>query len=163
MCLCTHCCSAKAVSITYSKCVYVAFSYPACNAHAPYCHLWPIQLYSTFPPYLINSMNLEIKVMEHKMHVLIFPTNLYEKSVILRRTEWNIIRNIDWSSCTVLLFLSELNKTWIFSRDFKKIHKYQISWDSVQWDPSCFMQTNRYDKVNSHLCQFCKRTKICNS
>jgi hypothetical protein len=43
--------------------------------------------YSTFPHYLINSMILEIKVMENKMHVLIFPTNVYEKSVIVRRTE----------------------------------------------------------------------------
>jgi len=22
----------------------------ACNVHAPYCHLWPVRLYSTFPP-----------------------------------------------------------------------------------------------------------------
>ena len=29
--------------------------YPACNAHAPYCHLWPAPLYSIFPHYLING------------------------------------------------------------------------------------------------------------
>jgi len=23
--------------------------YPACNAHAPYCHLWPVWLYTIFP------------------------------------------------------------------------------------------------------------------
>ena len=23
--------------------------YPACNAHAPYCHLWPASLYNIFP------------------------------------------------------------------------------------------------------------------
>jgi len=22
--------------------------YPACNAHAPYCHLWPLRLYNIF-------------------------------------------------------------------------------------------------------------------
>jgi len=28
--------------------------YPACNAHAPYCQLWPAcPLYSIFPHYLI--------------------------------------------------------------------------------------------------------------
>jgi len=27
--------------------------YPACNAHVPYCHLWPAWLYNIFPHYLI--------------------------------------------------------------------------------------------------------------
>ena len=29
--------------------------YPACNAHVPYCHLWPAPLYSIFPHHLING------------------------------------------------------------------------------------------------------------
>jgi len=29
--------------------------YPACNAHAPYCHLWPAPLYHNFPHYLIKG------------------------------------------------------------------------------------------------------------
>jgi len=29
--------------------------YPGCNAHAPYCHLWPDSLYKGFPFYLING------------------------------------------------------------------------------------------------------------
>ena len=49
-----HCCSGKAVIInTFSVCV-CRLSYPACNANAPYCHLWPVRLYSIFP-YLING------------------------------------------------------------------------------------------------------------
>ena len=31
-------------------------SYPECSAHVPYCHLWPVRLYSIFPHYLIISM-----------------------------------------------------------------------------------------------------------
>jgi len=27
--------------------------YPACNAHAPYCHLWPVRMCSIFQHYLI--------------------------------------------------------------------------------------------------------------
>ena len=44
---CNHCCSGKVISITYSECVF-SLRYPACNAHAPYCHLWPARLYYIF-------------------------------------------------------------------------------------------------------------------
>jgi len=32
-----------------------SFCYPACKAHAPYCHMWSTLLYNTFPHYLING------------------------------------------------------------------------------------------------------------
>ena len=37
-----RCSSGKARSSTYCACVcFCSLRYPACNAHAPYCHLWP--------------------------------------------------------------------------------------------------------------------------
>jgi len=33
--------------------LYSWLNYPASNAHAPFCHLWPVPLYHIFPHYLI--------------------------------------------------------------------------------------------------------------
>jgi len=49
-----HFCSGKAISFTYWECA-CTLSYPSCNAHAPYCHLWPTLLYYIFPHYLKNG------------------------------------------------------------------------------------------------------------
>jgi len=70
-----HCRSGKAISITYSECV-CSLRYPACNAHAPYCHLWPVRLYNIFPPYpKICTIFFGKKVLDNKMCVLIFSTS----------------------------------------------------------------------------------------
>ena len=34
-------------------------SYSACNALAPYCHLWPVRLSSVFPRSFTNGRNFE--------------------------------------------------------------------------------------------------------
>ena len=40
------------------------------------------------------------------------------------------------------LFYSDFNETYIFAADFRKTLKYQISWESVQWVPSCSIRTD---------------------
>ena len=49
--------------------------------------------------------------------------------------------------------LSDCNKSWNFSRDFRKIFIYQISQKSVQRWPNCSMRTDgrtgRHDETNS--------------
>ena len=50
-------------------------SYPTCNAHGPYCLLWPAELYNIFQHCFINRTIFgDKKVTEHKMCVLIFST-----------------------------------------------------------------------------------------
>jgi len=47
-----------------------------CNAHALYCHLWPIRLHNMFLHVhcLIKGMIFDRKFIEHKTCVLIFST-----------------------------------------------------------------------------------------
>jgi hypothetical protein len=42
--------------------------YPARNALAPNCHLWPVVFTKFFPHYLINGTIFEKKVVERKMY-----------------------------------------------------------------------------------------------
>jgi len=53
------------------------------------------------------------------------------------------------------LFLSDFNDTSIFSTDFRKIIKYQISWKSVQWEPTG--RTEGHEDATSRFSQFCER------
>jgi len=47
--------------------------YPACNAHAPYCHLWPAPFYNIFTHCLINGTTSEKTLLNIKC-VLSFST-----------------------------------------------------------------------------------------
>jgi hypothetical protein len=65
--------------------------YPACNAHAPYCHLWPVQLYKLFSYYLIKGTIFGKRSLNVKC-VLIFSPTVSETFLILRRIERDMIK-----------------------------------------------------------------------
>ena len=116
-------------------------SYWACNAHAPYCYLWPTQLYNVFfPHYLINGTIFEKKKLLNTKCVLIFYTifvwNFSRSKEKLARLD----KNVYWSSCILYSYpiLLKIEFSW---QIFEKSLKYQISWKSVRWEPSCFMLT----------------------
>ena len=57
------------------------------------------------------------------------------------------------------LLLSDFKKAIVFSKDFRKKLKYQISWKSFQWEPSCFMQTDGRTDATKLIVAFRSFTK----
>jgi hypothetical protein len=78
-----------------------SFRYPACKTHVPYCHLCPAPLYNIFPRYLTNGTIFEKKLLNKKCVLWFSLQLLSETFLILRRTKWDMIKNVYWSSCTV--------------------------------------------------------------
>ena len=103
---CNHCCSGKAISITYSECVSVALviQHSKLMRH--------IVLSSVAFPSLQYFTTLSHKrhcfleqFIEHKMCILIFSTNLPETVLILTIIQRDIIKNVQTSSCKVPVIL----------------------------------------------------------
>jgi hypothetical protein len=96
------------------------------------------------------------------MWALIFFTKFVWNILILRTSEWDIIKTVYRSACKVPLFLSDFNETWIFSADSpppshlpkKTVKRHQVGAESFQADT--------HDASNSHLSQFYKCTKLLN-
>jgi len=62
---------------------------------------------------------------------------LLSKTFLLLRTERDMIRNVDWSSCTGPIILARFQWNLNFLNKFSKILKYEISRKYVRWEPRC--------------------------
>jgi len=58
--------------------------------------------------------------------------------------------------------LTDIDKSCTLLTDCLKIIKYQISWKSVSWEPSCSMRTDgrtdRHDETKSRFRKVCDST-----
>ena len=78
--------------------------YPACNAHAPYCHLWPAPLYNIFFTFSHKRLEFRKKKLLNIKCVFWFALQVFSETfLILRRTERDTIKNVYWSSCKVIV------------------------------------------------------------
>jgi len=116
-----------------------------------------------------------VRVPPHKF----FPTFLQKRTVPPppKKTPLNSCYNPLWKVCLqnlnsknnwtrydhkfILIFKQStrycchsFNKTWIFSRYFRKIFKYQISWKSLQWELSCSMRTDTWTDTTKLIVAF---------
>jgi len=121
-------------------------------------------LYNIFPHDLINGTIFEKKKLLNTKCVFWFPLQVMSVTFfILGRTERDTFKKSSGLHVQYPLFLSDFNETCIFSTVFRKILKYQTSWKSVQWEPSCSMRTDgkRYKLVESNrrFSQFCEHAQ----
>jgi len=100
-----HCCSRKQWVLHNLIVCISSLRYPACKAHAPYCHLWPAPLYNIFPHYLKQGTIFEKKITEHKMRVLIFSTKFFWNNSHSKKKWAKCDKNVYWSSCKVPFIL----------------------------------------------------------
>jgi len=133
--------------------------YQVCNVHAPYCSLWPARLYN-----IIHIISQTIRFSRKKIInlkcVFCFSLHLFSETFLILRPERDMIKNLCWSSCKISVIIVRLNETSILSIHFQKILKYQISWKSLQWEPSFSTRTDgwtdRRNEANSRFSKFCQ-------
>ena len=77
-----------------------------------------------------------------------------ETFLILRRTEWDIIKNVYWSSYKVPVFLVRFKWDLNCLDRLSKVLEYQISSKCNLWEPSCFMWTDRQTDMSKIIDAF---------
>ena len=69
--------------------------YPACNAHASYCHLWSVRFYNIFAHYHIKKARIfEIKLWKIEKALRFSLQCVSETFLILERTEGDTIKSV---------------------------------------------------------------------
>jgi hypothetical protein len=137
-----HCCCGKAISITYFLCVHAiacvrACGCPGARACACACVLVALLIqhatrlrhvvtsfvaplaHNIFRNYLIKGVIFGGKKVVQNV-CFDFLYNLSKTFLILWRIQQDVVNVKTYSRKVSLLFLSDFNKTWIFSTDFYK-------------------------------------------
>jgi hypothetical protein len=136
---------------TFWVCV-CSLNYPACNALAPYCNMWPVLLYNTFPPFVINDTIAEKKLLNinwafwFSLQICMNHFSLYEEFSEM----WSKIYILVFSKISIILvqILMEIEFCRQIFEKFSNFifHENPSSGSQV---PPCG-RTDRHDEANSH-------------
>jgi hypothetical protein len=148
----------KAIIITYSERVFVVLSYPACTAHATYCHTWLAWLCKRCPHYIKKGTIFGRKKQILNIHVFRFSVQLLSETfrIFCTTVVWDIshflykccLRHFAFSVqllCETFRFSVQLlSETFRFSVQLLS-ETFRIFCTTVVWDISHFKNWAKYD------------------
>jgi hypothetical protein len=85
--------------------------------------------------------------------------------LILRRIERDMIKNVFWFSCKVpvVVVVVVVRFQWNLNFPNRFWKNAKISWNPINWEPSCCVKTNRqtdrHDEANNGFSQFASQPK----
>jgi hypothetical protein len=82
---CNHCSSGRAVSITYSECVFAAlgFQHAMSMRYVIACGLWPVRVYHIFPHFLTKARFSKKKIVLYIKCVFWCPVQLLSETFLI--------------------------------------------------------------------------------
>ena len=109
--------------------MFFGLSYSAWNAHAPYCHLWSLRLYSIFTLFH-KRHDFWKKVTEYKMRGFAFSTN-FIPTILHYKKNWSRYNQkcmsvCRWSADILVRFSRNMNFLEIFPKSTPKSHFIKI-------------------------------------
>jgi hypothetical protein len=138
--LCNHCCAGKTISVAYSESVFVALDiqHAMRTRHIVICGLSSSTLF-----FHITLQRHKFREKKQSLNIkCVFWFSLQtlsETFLTVRRIERDLIKMFIGLHAKCPLLLWGFNEIEFLDR-FWKIHQYQISQKSVQWEPSSFMR-----------------------
>jgi len=154
-----HCCGKQALHIQIVLAVLPQSSdkQNASFLHVTYYHLWPVRLYHIFPPYLTIGTIFEQKVININ-YVVWFSLQICLKKTFTPRIIQIHITKYKGLCVKNGLILSDINKIWVFSTDFRKILKYQNFMKICQVGANLVYADRQTDmtEASSRFPQFCE-------